>query len=233
MNGLPLGLTSLGSEVLRRYAGVGFVSRLFLSARWRWTPYQQIADYLPVDGTILDLGCGHGLLSLAMGLSAPRRMIHAIDHEPSRVAIARAAASGLDNIAVQAASLFDFVASEHWQGAVDGIVIIDAIHYLSRSEQESLLIHARNALRPGGVMLIRDVDAAAGNTFFINRLYEKTMTGLGFTVGKDLNFRSQAEWLDLLRKTGFDCTSEPCSRFPFADRLFVCRQRVAQAVLAA
>lgn len=233
MYGLPFGLTTLGSQVLRRYTGVGAISRLFLSARWRWTPYEQIASYLPTQGNILDLGCGHGLLSLAMGMSEPARTIHAIDHEQSRVTIAQKAASGLANITFQTGSLLDTSAADQWRGAVAGIVIIDAIHYLPPAEQEVFLVNARKALIPGGVLLIRDVDAGAGKTFFINRLYEKTMTGLGFTMAKDLNFRSQAEWLDLLGKTGFDCTTEPCCRFPFADRLFVCRQRAAQVALAA
>lgn len=231
--GLPFGLTTLGSQVLRRYAGVGGVSRLFLGARWRWTPYQQIASYIPTHGNILDLGCGHGLLSLAMGLSEPTRTILPIDHEPWRVAIAQKAASDLVNITVETGSLLDIVAAEYWHGTVAGIVIIDAIHYLPPDEQVAFLVHARKALMPGGVLLIRDVDAGAGKTFFINRRYEKMMTGLGFTMAKDLHFRSQAEWLTLLEDAGFDCTTEPCCRFPFADCLFVCRLRAAQTALAA
>lgn len=233
MYGLPLSLTTLGSQVLGRYAGASGISGLFLGARWRWTPYQQIASYLPTHGNILDLGCGHGLLSLAMGLSEPTRTILAIDHEPWRVAVAQKAVSDLANIAVETGSLLDIIAAEYWHGTVAGIVIIDAIHYLTPDEQVAFLDHARKALMPGGVLLIRDVDASAGKTFFINRLYEKMMTGLGFTMAKNLNFRSQAEWLNLLEKAGFDCTTEPCCRFPFADRLFVCRLRAAQTALAA
>src|SRR2546422_4897995 len=35
--------------------------------------------------------------------------------------------------------------------------------------------HARKSLQPGGVLLIRDVDASAGKNFFINRMHEKVM----------------------------------------------------------
>ena len=37
---------------------------------------------------------------------------------------------------------------------------------------------------------------------------------------EQLNFRSRADWLLLLAKAGLAAACEPCSRFPFADRLF-------------
>lgn len=210
-------------------------TRLFLNARWRWTPYEQIAARIPAQGTILDLGSGHGLLSLALGLSSPQRKTHGIDHDPQRVALAQQAAAGVPNMTFATGSLLEALESETQGGSLAAIVCVDAVHYLSYDEQLLFLARARKALRPGGVLLIRDVDAGAGKTFFVNRFYEQTMTALGFTRADRLNFRRRSEWHEVLASAGFDTTSETCSRFPFADLLFVCKSRAAQtqATLAA
>lgn len=226
-------LSSLGRQVLSRYRGASRTARLYLNTRWRWTPYESIAAHVPPQGMILDLGAGHGLLSLAMGLSEPGRTIRGIDHEPSRVHMAREAAAGQANLEFATGSLLDAVGDAALRGKVAGIVIMDAIHYLDYGDQEKLLTGARKALQPGGVLLIRDVDASAGKSFIVNRLYEKAMTGLGFTRGDRLNFRTNCEWLQVLAKAGFECASAPCSRFPFADLLFSCRLPAAHAAVAA
>jgi SAM-dependent methyltransferase len=228
-----LRLSFLGQQVLCRYRAASKLARLYLNTRWRWTPYENIAAHVPPQGLILDLGSGHGLLSLAMSLSEPGRTIRGVDHEPTRVELAREAAAGQANVEFAIGGLLEAVTDESLSGRVAGIVIMDAIHYLDYDEQEVLLSGARKALRPGGVLLIRDVDASAGKSFIVNRLYEKAMTGLGFTRADRLNFRSNDEWLQVLAKAGFEAASTPCNRFPFADLLFACRRPAVQAALAA
>ena len=213
-------LTSLGRDVLNRYRGAGLSARTFLNLRWRWTPYEEIARRISTHGVILDLGSGHGLLSLAMALSEPTRIVRGFDHDEKRVDMARKAAAGLANVEFSSGGIRDIVADPGLRGQVAGIVVIDALHYLTFAEQEAFLADARNALRPGGALLIRDVDAAAGNNFLVNRLHERIMTGIGFTRAEQLNFRTRADWLLMLAKAGFEAACEPCSRFPFADLLF-------------
>ncbi|MDQ6872477.1 MAG: class I SAM-dependent methyltransferase, partial [Gemmatimonadota bacterium] len=41
-------------------------TRSFIRLRWWLTPYRKIAGVLPTSGRVLDLGSGHGLLSLAL-----------------------------------------------------------------------------------------------------------------------------------------------------------------------
>lgn len=207
-------VSPLGRRVLARYRGAGLASRLFLNARWRWTPYERIVAALPASGTILDLGSGHGLLSLALAMSGPRRTVRGVDHDPTRTALACRAAESVPNVAFETGSLLDGVT------AADGIVVLDALHYLSFDEQELFLARCRAALRPGGVFLVRDVDAGAGSRSVVNRAYERVMTGLRITRAEKLHFRSAGEWVAALGRAGFAAAVEPCGRFPFADLLF-------------
>lgn len=226
-------LTPLGLRVLQRYRGSGLKTRGFLRARWAWTPYEQIAAILPSSGTILDLGSGHGLLSLTMALSKPERFICGIDHDARRVEMSQQAANALPNAQFVVGDMLKAVAKQRLVGSLAGIVVMDAMHYLSFEDQETFLQNAIAALRPGGVLLVRDIDAGAGKTFWINRLFERMMVGLGFTCADRLHFRNREEWHDLFVRNGFEASSEPCSRFPFADRLFICKpKRFAQRLAA-
>lgn len=213
---------SLGSEVLGRYRGVSWLTRLFLNLRWCWTPYEEIASKLPREGTILDLGSGHGLLALVMALQCSGRQVRGTDHDAGRFALARRAAHGLENLDFQAGNLLERVRDEKIDLAPAGIVIMDTLHYLSPEEQNRLVRWAYSVLVPGGIFLVRDVDAGAGLSYLWNNLHERVMTGLGFTRAERMHFRARTEWEELFQGPGFAVTSEKCSRFPFADLLFTC-----------
>src|SRR5437016_13877603 len=61
----------------------------------------EIGQYLPEEGPVLDIGCGFGLFSLYYAASGPRRFVRGLDRSPRRIALARRSASrlGLDHSA--------------------------------------------------------------------------------------------------------------------------------------
>lgn len=221
-------MKTLRRTILHRYRQAPLGTQLFLHARWHWTPYEAIAARLPDQGTILDLGSGHGLLSMTLALGSERRRVRGIDHDPLRVAVAQRAGRRLSNLHFEIGSLLDAI-HDDLSADLTGIVVMDTLHYLSAEEQEAFAARAYALLPPGGVLLVREVDADAGRTFFWNRWHERLMTGLGFTRGERLIFRGRAEWEDLFRKHGFEAASERCGRFPFADVLFACRRPLRAA----
>jgi ubiquinone/menaquinone biosynthesis C-methylase UbiE len=56
----------------------------------------EIGQYLPPAGEVLDLGCGFGLFSLYYASIAPRRFIRGLDLSARRIAMARRAAERLE-----------------------------------------------------------------------------------------------------------------------------------------
>jgi hypothetical protein len=108
--------------------------------------------------------------------------------------------------------------------APSAVVVMDALHYLDHQEQDALVTRVWDVLGPGGVLLVREVDTAAGFTSWVNRLHERMMTWLGFTRAGGLAFRTGRGWEQLFAAHGFTVESEPCGSWPFADRLFVCRK---------
>lgn len=196
-------------------------TRFFLWARRTLTPYERMAAHLPKDGKILDLGCGHGLLSHVLASGEPGREVIGVDHDRERVSLARESSREIRNLRFEEGSLLDPP-----QGPAAGIALIDVMHYFTPEQQERILKQAAQALAPDGVLIVREVNPNAGAVSHWNRFYEKIATATGFTQAEKqpLHFRTPAQWEEALRQVGLQAFSEPCSHWLFADVLFIGRK---------
>jgi 2-polyprenyl-6-hydroxyphenyl methylase/3-demethylubiquinone-9 3-methyltransferase len=212
----------MSSTVLSRYQDLSVGTKAFLSIRWKLTPYEVMAEKMPREGTILDLGCGHGLFAFALALGSSSRQVLGIDHDTARVALGEKAASGLGNLRFEQGSVL-----APPPGSYAGVSLIDVMHYFPPALQEQILIGINRCLVDGGTILIRDVNPNAGVISSLNRGYEAIATKIGFTRSnsESNHFRTPEEWTRALHRAGFEVTSEPCSHFLFADHLFVGRKR--------
>ena len=66
------------------YAGCGPVS-LFLRLRWWHAAVPDIERHVPLEGTIVDLGCGHGFMTNYMAICSAARRVIGIELSESRV----------------------------------------------------------------------------------------------------------------------------------------------------
>ncbi|MEK6706062.1 MAG: methyltransferase domain-containing protein, partial [Bdellovibrionota bacterium] len=166
--------THLGPVILKRFSQIPFSTRLFLLARWYLTPYGDMASYLPDEGNIMDIGCGHGLLSLAAAIQQRTRNVLGVDHDNTRINIAKSAASGLPNLKFQTSTLTDWP-----KGSFQAITMIDVMHYFNANTQGLIVKNAFNSLESGGKLLLREVDPGRGVTSLWNKIYEKLATATG------------------------------------------------------
>jgi SAM-dependent methyltransferase len=116
----------------------------------------EIGQYLPDDGPVLDIGCGFGLFSLYYATTGPRRQLRGVDLDARRVARARGAAArlGLDNVAYEVGDARDFKGDEE----VSAAYMLDIVHHVPPARVPALLCALRRALPPGGRLLVKDVD---------------------------------------------------------------------------
>jgi 2-polyprenyl-3-methyl-5-hydroxy-6-metoxy-1,4-benzoquinol methylase len=117
----------------------------------------EIGQYLPTSGRVLDIGCGFGLFSLYYAALAPGRRIHGIDRNARRIRLARQAARrlGLDNVAYEEGDARDLRAD----GTYAAIYMLDIVHHVPEASVEPLLRRLCACLSPGGRLLVKDVDA--------------------------------------------------------------------------
>jgi cyclopropane fatty-acyl-phospholipid synthase-like methyltransferase len=126
----------------------------FLILRQRFL--EEIGQYLPPTGPVLDIGCGFGLFSLYYAATAPGRFVRGLDLDGRRIAMARRAAGrlGLDNVAYEQGDARDFKGDTE----VAAAYMLDIVHHVPPATVPSLLGQLRRCLTPGGILLVKDVD---------------------------------------------------------------------------
>lgn len=116
----------------------------------------EIGQYLPQRGRVLDIGCGFGLFSLYYASVAPGLALRGLDRNPRRIAMAQRAAArlGLGNVTYEVADARDWRAD----GDYDAVYMLDIVHHVDEESVRPLLEQLLKAVRPGGRLLIKDVD---------------------------------------------------------------------------
>ena len=191
---------------------------------------------LPDGATVMDLGCGRGLLAawcLAAERLAQQGGWSATFAPPRGLSfrgvelMAREAECGNKALQPLYGSRVALTGGDMRMadlGGVDVVAALDVLHYIPTADQEQLLDRIRAALRPGGVFVTRVGDAHAGLRFRISQLVDH---GISFIQGHRLSrmwCRSAAEWTTALQARGF--TVESCAMStgtPFANVMLVCR----------
>ena len=127
----------------------------FLILRQRFL--DEIGQYLPSAGDVLDVGCGFGLFSLYYAQLLPGVSFHGLDLDARRVGIARGAARrlGLGNVQYAVGDARDFRAHREYAGAY----MLDIVHHVEPAAVRPLLGELHAALTPGSMLLVKDVDS--------------------------------------------------------------------------
>ena len=107
----------------------------------------------------------------------------------------------------------------------DVVVLFDVLHYLSAAAQIDLIKRIARAVSPGGIVLVRDADAAAGISYCITHLAESVAAMSRGHFTQRFHFRSRKEWIELFAASGFAIETMPMSEgTPFANVLWVARR---------
>lgn len=215
MSGVTVG------AVRRRYRRVPVSDRIGVVSKFAGDPvYRALLEpgVLPDRGTVVDLGCGRGILLAAIAEARPGLELHGIEIRARDAAIAREA------LGARAAIRTDDLTTAAIPPC-DVAAILDVLHYLERKAQDALLARAAAALRPGGAVVIREADAAAGIRFRAVRWSETIAAALRGDRGRRFHFRSAEGWRCALEALGLETLVRPMGRgTPFANILVTGRR---------
>ena len=152
----------MSERAVELFAGAPRATRLHTRLRWWWCPFPVIEAEVPKVGDVLEVGCGHGLLSLYLGLESPARRVVGVDIDSAKIAEAKEAAGrlrpGEADVSFEAVDP-GYVPREYLGRDRDRRCAVPAAP--SQTEQ-SLLDAAARALRPGGALVVKEMglDAA-------------------------------------------------------------------------
>jgi SAM-dependent methyltransferase len=186
-----------------RYVGAPIADRCYVALKLATDPVVRAIAELGALGQTLDAGSGRGQLGLFLLELGRATSLSGFDFDSRKVGVARAAAG--------AAAEFDVKDLRHAPlPSADTILLIDVLHYLQPSDQDELLARAAGALRDGGRLLVREVDAAPGARSWLTRVLEAIGTRLGYNRSSSaLHFRPLASIVERLETLGMNCRTFP------------------------
>ena len=154
--------------------------------------YNIFHQLVPLQGKVLDIGCGYGFMSYMLYFSSNQRMITGIDYDEEKIETANHCFSKTNDINFFHSGALNFNFENY-----DCIIMADILHYLQPDEQDILIEKCIAQLNPGGVVIIRDgdKDVAAEHKktelteFLSTRFFKFNKTnekGLSFLSGKSI-----------------------------------------------
>jgi 2-polyprenyl-3-methyl-5-hydroxy-6-metoxy-1,4-benzoquinol methylase len=134
---------------------------------------EEIGQYLPTEGTVVDIGCGFGLFGLYFALSRPGLRIVGIDKQVRRIDIATKAAARLSaqNVSFSVGDAETYVQ----QGSVQAAYMLDILHHIPRQSAYSLITTLADALTPDGRLIIKDIETKPAYKVLFTWALDKAM----------------------------------------------------------
>lgn len=184
------------------YRELPLKERLFVRARMFSAPLEEVANRAP-SGLLVDVGCGHGLLTALLALGRPDRTVIGVDPDERKISWAGRGPGALPNVELRLGGIEEL--SPQYDGKVDGITVADVLYLLPVPQWPDFLQACRTLLKPGGVLLLKEAEDDGGWKAKKCLAQEVVMVKLiGKTKGSGgLALRPRSYTERLLREAGF------------------------------
>lgn len=211
-----------GRSPLSLYADSPLLTRVHVRVRWATCPFPAVAAEVPEEGRILEVGCGHGLLSVYLALTSPGRHVLGIDVDEDKLDAARAADTRGDLDCTFEVAEGDRIPDGPW----DGIAIVDVLYLLPADAQRALLATCAAGLAPGGRLVVKEMAPVPRWKAAWNTAQEVAAVKLlGITAGSELTFLTPAELGAAMAGAGLDVRERPLHKgYPHPHHLLVGRK---------
>lgn len=168
-------------------------------------------------GDVVDVACGRGQLALLLRVTGTATSVTGLDWDLGKVANATDAAEGLEGARFLHGDVRESTLPE-----ADTVLLVDILHYLSREEQDDLLVRAARAARRR--VIVRDVDPDRGASSILTQSWEWVTTTLGYNRGARVAPRSFDEITKVLESEGMNVSRELCSARGLSNVLLIAKR---------
>jgi SAM-dependent methyltransferase len=194
-------LTTRAKRVRRLYRYQGPYVEQYVFWKMKTDPlFRAVEKAVPARAEILDVGCGYGIVAHWLTVFSPERCVRGVDFDADKVRVAQATARANQRVRFEERDILEMLEFP----ACDCVLLCDVLHYFPRELKANLLRKIFAALRPGGLLVIRDAMAREDAAFRAVAYSEK----LGVLLRQNrtrhgLHFDDQASHLVWLREAGF------------------------------
>jgi 2-polyprenyl-3-methyl-5-hydroxy-6-metoxy-1,4-benzoquinol methylase len=186
----------------RSYRGAGLRTRAFLGARLAVLPLRPLAaEFARLEGRVLGVGSGHGLLERWLAELNPAVTVDGSDLDGERVALAASTQARAPRVRIHQRDLRSVDEREEF----DAAVAIDVLHHVPAGDHEAIARALARALKPGGVLLIKDIALTPRWRHGFNALHDRLVSGEHETFSRD-----PEDMAALFERAGF--VTERCYR---------------------
>jgi ABC-type protease/lipase transport system fused ATPase/permease subunit len=110
----------------------------------------------------------------------------------------------------------------------DVALLFDVVHLMPPGEQDDLLSRVSEAMGPGGLLILREADAAGGWRFRAVRLGNWLCRAVQGQWRRRFHFRTASEWSRRLNELGFTVEARSMrGNMPFANVVLYARRGAA------
>ncbi len=178
-------------------------------------------DLLSFKGRLLSVGCGFGVVERYLARRNPDLGIVGFELEEDRVQAAAATQATAGPVIVHRADVTELGDV----GRFDGALAMDVLHHLEPYAQVALLAALARLVRPGGLVLVKDIAATPRWQHAFNSFHDR------LAVGDKTHCRTPADMCEILAGTGMRvedwCRVGRFSPYPH----YVIRARVPEIVV--
>ncbi len=180
---------------------------------------EELEQYLPQEGVVLDVGCGFGLFSFFFTQCAPEREMIGVDINAGRIETALKVREKLalsDQIEFHVSDVADYP----FEKAVNAIVVLDLLHHVPEKTALRLLASFYEILPTGGILIIKDITAKPWWKMAFTWLLDKLIDWRA-----PLRYYTKDEMVALIDEAGFDVKIHHLiDILPYPHILYICRK---------
>ena len=187
-------------KVERLYRYLGIYVEQFVKWKMKLDPFFLKLDaVVPRQAHVLDLGCGYGMATHWLATFTDTRTFWGVDYDEEKIRVAQRSAAEIARIKFTQGDLLECELP-----AGDVALLFDVLHYWTADKQQLILTKVRQALRPGGRLILRDGARAETDAHRNIHRWEVFATRLGMNRTKEgLHFQTLAEMEAMLKRAGF------------------------------
>lgn len=135
-------------------------------------PFEELIKHVPEGASVLDAGCGGGLFLALLAASGKRVTGHGFDISPTAIKVA----NDMAEAAGSTGSVLRFElrpVEDQWPNSqFDVVSMIDVVHHVPPVFQKEFLLTACRHVRPGGILIYKDMCQRPRWRATANRLHD-------------------------------------------------------------